>query len=299
MSQQLTTTIVPTASRIRRSQRQHRVAMATPARRLVTVLGVTITDVTKRDALRLLEEVICAKDSRCHSVFIVNAHTLNLATEQPDYRHVLNSGDLVFNDGTGVRWAAKQRGFVLRDNLVGTDLIPDFFQATAGRGYRYFLLGAAPDVIAQAAAAAEKQFAGWSQAGFRHGFLNGNDDDAIDRINATKPDVLLVGMGNPIQERWITRHKSRLHVPLVIGVGGLFDHWIGRPKRAPMWVRRMGCEWMHKLLLQPHKWRRYLIGNPQFLLRMTISKERDVAAMQSRDQAALTAIPNGSQLLVG
>jgi N-acetylglucosaminyldiphosphoundecaprenol N-acetyl-beta-D-mannosaminyltransferase len=297
MSQQLTTTIVPTTSRIRRPQRQHRTAAAT--RRLVTVLGVTITDVTKRDALSLLEGLICAKDSRCHSVFIANAHTLNLATEQPDYRHVLNSGDLVFNDGTGVRWAARQRGIVLRDNLVGTDLIPDFFQATAGRGYRYFVLGAAPDVIAQAAAAAEKHFTGWSQAGYHHGFLNGKDDDAIDRINATKPDVLLVGMGNPIQERWIARHKSRLHVPLVIGVGGLFDHWIGRPKRAPVWVRRIGCEWVHKLLLQPHKWRRYLIGNPQFLLRMTISKERDVAAMQSRDQAALTGIPNGSPLLVG
>jgi N-acetylglucosaminyldiphosphoundecaprenol N-acetyl-beta-D-mannosaminyltransferase len=265
----------------------------------VTILGVTITDVTKRDAFRLLEGLIRAQDSTCHSVFIVNAHTLNLATEQPEYRHVLNSGDLVFNDGTGVRWAARQRGIVLRDNLVGTDLIPDFFQATAGRGYRYFLLGAGPDVIQQAAAAAEKHFDGWSQAGYHHGFLDGKDDNAINRINAAEPDVLLVGMGNPIQERWITRHRSQLRVPLVIGVGGLFDHWIDRPKRAPLWVRRMGCEWAHKLILQPHKWRRYLIGNPQFLLRMTLSKERDVAAMQSRDQAALTAMANGSQLLVG
>src|SRR4029077_6308783 len=114
-------------------------------RRLVSVLGVRITDVTKQDAFRLLEGLMGADDGRCHSVFIVNAHTLNVATEQLDYRDTLNSADYVFNDGTGVRWAARQRGVEWRANLVGTDLIPEFFHATAHNGYRYFLLGADPD----------------------------------------------------------------------------------------------------------------------------------------------------------
>ena len=264
------------------------IAIGSIPRRVVSVLGVTITDVTKQNAFRLLEGLVRDGDGRCHSAFIVNAHTLNVATEQSDYRDILNSADFVFNDGTGVRWAARQRGIELRDNLVGTDLIPEFFHATAGRHYRYFLLGAEPDTIEKAAAVARDRIVGWTQAGYHHGFIqNGQNDDVIGRINASRADVLLVGMGNPIQERWIHGQQRRLRVPLAIGVGGLFDHWIDKPRRAPLWVRRMGCEWVHKLLLQPHKWRRYLLGNPKFLIRIARAKQQDLADMQACNGAAL------------
>ena len=257
------------------------VALRSIPQRLVSVLGVKICDVTKTDAMRLMNGLVRAGAGRCHSVYIVNTHTLNVATEQPDYRDVLNSADYVFNDGTGVRWAARQRGVELRANLVGTDLIPEFFHATAHSGYRYFLLGADPDTIEKAAAVARGRFVGWTQAGYLHGYVENDQIDAlVKRINASRSDMLLVGMGNPIQERWIHRYQSRLRVPLVIGIGGMFDHWIDKPRRAPLWVRKMGCEWMHKLLLQPHKWRRYILGNPEFLFRMTVSKRRDLAAMQ-------------------
>ncbi len=250
--------------------------------RMVSALGVRITDITKVDAMRLMEDFIRTADGTCHSVFLVNAHTLNVATEQSGYQDVLNSADYVFNDGTGVRWAARQRGIELRDNLCGTDLIPDFFEATAGRGYRYYLLGADAQTIEHAAAVARNRFPGWIQAGFRHGFADDGDwNNVVQQINAAEPDMLLVGMGNPLQERWIHRFQSRLRIPLAVGVGGLFDHWIDRPRRAPLWVRRAGCEWMHKLMLQPHKWRRYILGNPLFLYRMTRSKRADLAAMNA------------------
>jgi N-acetylglucosaminyldiphosphoundecaprenol N-acetyl-beta-D-mannosaminyltransferase len=298
MNQQLKTNLAPPTIRLSRANRQHRGIIDVP-RRVVSVLGVVISDVAKHDALRLLESLASVRGGRCRSIFIVNAHTLNLAAEQPDYRDVLNSADFVINDGTGIRWAARQRGIELRDNLVGTDLIPDLFRATAGRGYRYYLLGASPSAIEGAATVARKQFTGWSQAGYHHGFIHdGQNGEVIDRINTVQPHVLLVGMGNPIQEQWIVRNRSQLRVPLTIGVGGLFDHWINKPKRAPPWVRRMGCEWMHKLLLQPHKWRRYLIGNPAFLLRMTKSKKQDLAAMQAFNAGALAAVPNGPNLFV-
>jgi N-acetylglucosaminyldiphosphoundecaprenol N-acetyl-beta-D-mannosaminyltransferase len=242
---------------------------------------VGITDVTKREAIRRLEDLISSGDRRCHSVFFVNAHTLNVATDEPGFRDVLNSADFVFNDGTGVRWAARQRGIELFDNLNGTDLIAEFFQATAGRGYRYFLLGAQADTIEKAAAVAGKRFAGWTAVGHHHGYVHdGLTNEVIDRINASGADLLLVGMGNPIQERWIHANQARLRVPLAIGVGGLFDVWTERPRRAPLWVRRAGCEWVNLLIRQPHKWRRYLIGNPKFLYRMTRSRKSDLAAMQ-------------------
>ena len=271
------------------------VALRSVPQRLVSVLGVKICDVTKTDAMRLMNGLIRAGAGRCHAVFIVNAHTLNVATELRDYRDVLNSADFVFNDGTGVRWAARQRGVELRANLVGTDLIPEFFDATAHSGYRYFLLGADSETMEKAAAVARDRFVGWTQAGYHHGFVeNGRVDALIKRINASKCDMLLVGMGNPIQERWIHCHQSRLRVPLAIGVGGMFDHWIDKPRRAPLWVRKMGCEWVHKLILQPHKWRRYLLGNPEFLFRMTASKRCDLAAMQ-RDEGAAAQLAKNLQ----
>ncbi len=251
--------------------------------RIVTLLGVAVTDVTRARAVAIMERLISDPADRCRSVFFVNAHTLNVSCEEPDFRGVLNAADYVFNDGTGVRWAARQRGIELRQNLCGTDLIPEFLDATAGQGHRLFLLGAAEDTIHGAADYVRKRFPGWTVAGAHNGYVHGPGGDAIiDEINEFAADLLLVGMGNPLQERWIDRCQSRLRVPLAIGVGGLFDHWVGKPRRAPLWVRRAGCEWMHKLMLQPHKWRRYLLGNPAFLYRMTRMRNSDLVAMQQR-----------------
>ena len=76
-------------------------------------------------------------------------------------------------------------------------------------------------------------------------------------------------MGNTKQEQWIDKYRDQLKVPVAMGVGGLFDHWAGNLNRAPLWVRKLGYEWLQLLLQQPHKWRRYLVGNPKFLFRMT------------------------------
>jgi N-acetylglucosaminyldiphosphoundecaprenol N-acetyl-beta-D-mannosaminyltransferase len=78
---------------------------------------------------------------------------------------------------------------------------------------------------------------------------------------------LLVGMGNPLQERWIHDHEAALDVPVMMAVGGLFDHWAGNLRRAPAFVRRLGFEWLQLLLQQPHKFPRYALGNPMFLAR--------------------------------
>jgi N-acetylglucosaminyldiphosphoundecaprenol N-acetyl-beta-D-mannosaminyltransferase len=236
-----------------------------------SVLGVHIHNVTRQQAITLIEKAIFFRDGQPKSVFFVNAHTLNLAAGDDSYRETLNSGDYVLADGTGVRWAARLQGVRVQENLPGTDLVPEMFRAAADRGYSYFLLGADAMTIATAADYARCTFPGWHQAGFRHGYLTDDalTSAAIDEINATRPDVLLVGMGNPIQERWIQRHLPQLDVPVCMGVGGLFDFWAGNVRRAPLWLRRTGHEWLWRLIQQPRqKARRYLIGNPLFLARV-------------------------------
>lgn len=246
-----------------------------PRERKLRVLGVEITDMTSDDAVDLLEDLVTRTDGRTRTVYYVNAHTLNLAVEDASFREVLAASDYVFGDGTGVRWAARVNGVRLRANLNGTDLTPALFARGAGRGLRYFLLGATPEQIAIAAETAKRLFPGWEQAGFHHGYVHEGDASArvVEQINAARPNLLLVGMGNPLQEKWIDAHKSALRVPLCAGVGGLFTYWSGDLDRAPAWMRRLGVEWLHILRRQPAKAKRYVVGNPLFVWRMLKLRE--------------------------
>jgi N-acetylglucosaminyldiphosphoundecaprenol N-acetyl-beta-D-mannosaminyltransferase len=234
----------------------------------VDLLGVRVANATKAQAVALMERWVRGGDGRTHLVFIANAHTLNLAWENTGYRRVLDAADVVFADGTGARLAARWRGVRLQDNLVGTDLVPAFFRATAERGLRYFLLGGRPGTPERASAHLRRDFPGIEVAGEHHGYVGRDDAErVIALVNRARPDVLLVGMGNPAQELFLDRHRAALEVPVAVGVGGLFDHWAGHLHRAPRWVRRLGAEWVQLLLQQPHKWRRYLLGNPRFVYR--------------------------------
>jgi N-acetylglucosaminyldiphosphoundecaprenol N-acetyl-beta-D-mannosaminyltransferase len=246
--------------------------------RKFSVLGVEVTDLTMADAVELLERLIVDEGDRTHSVYFVNAHTLNTATDDPAYRDVLRRGDYVFGDGTGVRWATRfLHGERLQGNVNGTDLTPRFFVETGGKGYRYYLLGTRPDSIPRSADYTRRAFHGWELVGYHHGYVQEPEASAkvIADINACKPHLLLVGMGNPLQERWIDRHKHELRVPVCMAVGGLFDYWSGELDRAPAWVRAVGYEWLHLLVRQPRKARRYLVGNPLFLARLAKAKAFD------------------------
>jgi N-acetylglucosaminyldiphosphoundecaprenol N-acetyl-beta-D-mannosaminyltransferase len=236
---------------------------------VLEVLGVRIVDLSIPEALELMERWIRDPRRPTRRLYFVNAHSLNLAEDEPGTREILNSADAVFGDGTGVRWAARAQGIRIKDNLNGTDLVPLFFKATAGRGYRYYLLGAEVDVIERAAAWARAHFPGWEGVGHHTGYLTPETSRAVvDEINALRPDMLLVGMGQSRQERWLSENREALNVPLCIGVGGLLDYWGGDLRRAFPWVRKLGFEWLQLLLQQPHKGKRYLIGNPKFLYRI-------------------------------
>lgn len=243
---------------------------------LLPILGVPVTDWTMAQALAWLSTALTAEGRSTHAVFFVNAHTLNLACDDPSYRATLTSAQRVFGDGTGVRWAARLlHGIQLRDNVNGTDLVPLLFDTLANRGLRYFLLGNTPERIGRAAAYAERRFTGWTLAGYHHGYIDAAQSAAVvEEINASGAHLLLVGMGNPKQEQWIAQHLPQLRVPVCMGTGGLFDYWVGDLVRAPQWVRTIGYEWLHLLLRQPHKARRYLLGNPKFLARVLASRLR-------------------------
>jgi N-acetylglucosaminyldiphosphoundecaprenol N-acetyl-beta-D-mannosaminyltransferase len=238
--------------------------------RLVSIFDIEIINVSIEDAIGLLAQVIEEPWRRSHSVYFVNADTVNLASGNQAFRHMLQRGDFLFGDGTGVRWAARfLREVRLRANINGNDLIEPFLTRTAGRGYRYYLLGSTEEIVERAAGAAQERFPGWELAGFHHGYFDAAlGRELVARINEARPHLLLVGMGQPLQESWIHQHLHELRVPLCAGIGGLFNYWAGDRARAPMWVRKLGSEWAYILIHQPNKLGRYVLGNPRFLARL-------------------------------
>lgn len=233
--------------------------------RTISIMGVRFIDQPVWAAIAQLRAAIA--DKRPRTLFFANASTLNLACEDAAYRETLNAASYVYGDGTGVRWAARLRGVTLQSNLNGTDVIPELLRTT--QGLRVYMIGSNAEQIAVAAKRFPELFPDAELVGWRDGYFDHDDcGDVIDAINAAKPDLLLVGFGNPLQERWIAANRGRLDVPLAAGIGGLFDFWSGKRRRASRLMRAWGMEWVHILFTERHKARRYLIGNPLFLMRM-------------------------------
>lgn len=170
---------------------------------------------------------------------------------------------VIVNDGVGMDVAAMllhRRRFA--HNLNGTDFVPHLF-ASADRPLRVYLLGARPDVLARAAEHARTAL-GQNVVGTSDGFAGAADADAL--ITAVRPDVVLVAMGNPLQEKWILEHAPRLDAAVFVGVGALFDFWAGGKRRAPAAFRRLRIEWLYRLGLEPRRLvRRYTLDIAVFL----------------------------------
>lgn len=237
----------------------------------VTLLGVRFDWLTRDEAHTALASALGRGEA--WKVYIVNAHTINLAWRDPSFRQVLNQADLVLNDGSGVSIASRMAGKPFPDNLVGTDLVPQFCERIVSRSAGVFLLGGLPGVPERAAQRLRRMFPGLRICGTHHGhFPESESGRIIEQINRSGAGVLLVAFGNPLQERWIDRNAEVLRTDLCIGVGGFFDHLAGHLRRAPKWMRWAGVEWVYIMLGQPHKWRRYIIGNPLFLARAVRSR---------------------------
>lgn len=229
--------------------------------------GIRLDNLSMSEALSCIEQALAAGQPT--RIAFANADCLNLAAGNAAYRQHLAGMDRVFIDGVGMRIAARLLGQSVRANVNGTDLFPLLCASLARQGKRLYLLGGRPGVAAQAATWARRNFPGLRVAGISHGYYPASEEAMLaNEIHDSRADVLLVGLGAPHQEAWITRHMAACGATVAMGVGGLFDFYGGRVPRAPFWMRRLGLEWVFRLYQEPARlWRRYLLGNPSFLCR--------------------------------
>ena len=203
----------------------------------------------------------------------LNAHGANIAHSDQKYRQVLNQFT-VFSDGIGVDVASKiLYGNSFPANLNGTDFIPSLLSKLEA-GTHVGLLGAQDGVAESAIVKLQSQFPELRFNFVHDGFFDAVEEQLIlDKLTADKPDILLVAFGNPKQEKWIAETISSQHANAVFGVGALFDFIAERVPRAPQLLISLRMEWLYRLMLEPKRmWRRYILGNPLFVLRVLKQK---------------------------
>lgn len=208
-------------------------------------------------ALRVVERLV--DQGGPHIVATVNPEFVMRAQRDPAFARVLASADLCLPDGTGVVWAARRQGCELVGPVAGVDLVRPLAAMCARRGFRLFLLGAAPGVADELATTLRGANPGLDVRAHSGSPAPADDEDSLRLIHDHGAQVLLVAYGAPAQELWIDRLRNRLGVAVAIGVGGAFDYLTGRVPRAPEWMRNAGLEWLHRLVRQPWRVRRMAV----------------------------------------
>jgi exopolysaccharide biosynthesis WecB/TagA/CpsF family protein len=253
----------------------------TVAKPYLEILGVRIKNTTLNAALN---DIMQHAHSSQKSLFsFVNADCLNIAYHHGKYRQALAQSDQVFADGSGIRMACRLLKEKLLGNVNGTDLFPKLCERLAETHLSIYLLGAKPGVAQATATIMQQRYMGLKIAGTQDGYFTQEDTaQVIEQINQSGASILLVAMGAPRQELWLAEHRAELNPSVCMGVGGLFDFYSGRISRAPVWMREIGLEWIWRLLQEPRRmWKRYIIGNPLFLYRIS---------QQTRQQSSVETI---------
>ncbi len=218
----------------------------------VSILGLRVDRTSTAEVLAILQEYITERTPR--HVVTADASMAVIARRDRDLHEIVQRADLVTPDGAGILWASRQLRVPVTQKVSGVDLVAHLCRLSAEGGCRLFFLGAAPGVADAAADNLRRSYPGVQIAGTRDGyFAPAQEAEVVAQIRAAAPDVLLVAFGIPKQEKWITRHKAALAVPVSLGIGGSFDVYSGRVKRAPVWMQNAGLEWLYRLWSNPKK----------------------------------------------
>jgi N-acetylglucosaminyldiphosphoundecaprenol N-acetyl-beta-D-mannosaminyltransferase len=218
----------------------------------VRLLGMRVDRVTMEGALALIEGYIAEGAPR--HIVTADASMVVTYNQDSEFARIVYRADLVTPDGAGILWATRHLGMPVRAKVSGVDLAARCCALSSQKGWRVFFFGAAPSVAETAAARMQERFPGTNIVGFRDGFFKPEEEpQVIEQIRAAKPDILLVALGIPKQEKFIDRNREALGVPVSIGVGGTLDVFSGTVKRAPVWMQNVGLEWLYRLAANPSK----------------------------------------------
>lgn len=255
----------PVAEQLERST-----TLGTTSFEKATFLGIGVSKVDRADVIRFVTESAAAR--RKALVNNVNTHAMNIARRHARFAAILNDSDVVFCDGFGVKIVARLAGVHLGERMTPPEWIDGLFEACAAKGLSVFFLGDEERVATAFAAEVARRHPRLRIAGLHHGFFDVDGEEnqcVVDRINASRADVIVTGMGMPRQELWAHDNLEVLDTGVVVAAGALFRVYAGLARRCPPLLSRHGLEWAWRLAHEPRRlFTRYVIGSAAFLLRV-------------------------------
>jgi N-acetylglucosaminyldiphosphoundecaprenol N-acetyl-beta-D-mannosaminyltransferase len=231
------------------------------------VLGAFIDAMSWDEVLWRIADWAAARESRY--ICICSVHSVVTAMRNGEYQRVLNEADMATPDGMPVAWMLRRLGFACQERINGPDLMWKYCERAAHGGEEIYLYGSTDATLTPLSERLRVVFPGLRIAGtysppFR-ALSKAEDQEMVDAINGSGAGVVFVGLGCPKQEKWMAAHRGRIRA-VMIGVGAAFDYHAGTVKRAPLWMQRLGLEWLHRLCSEPTRlWKRYLFTNTLFV----------------------------------
>jgi N-acetylglucosaminyldiphosphoundecaprenol N-acetyl-beta-D-mannosaminyltransferase len=236
------------------------------------VLGVGVDPVTVGELHAGIKRLV--ESGEQGTILNVNANCLNLLYRDAALRGFFEDADLVFCDGAGVMLAARLLGRRIPERITYADWAWRLAAFAEAEELSLFLLGAGPGVAERAAGRLRTLHPHLRISGVAHGYFDhspGSKENEVilRKVKAAGPDILIVGLGMPLQERWLMENRDAIDAKVVLTGGAVFDYVSGGLRRGPRLLTDNGFEWLARLILEPRRlWRRYLLGNPLFLLRV-------------------------------
>lgn len=227
------------------------------------ILGIRIDEVTMNEAVNRTTDFL--NEDKFHMIFTPNPEMLMVAEDDAEFSKILNDSDMNIPDGNGIVWASKRLNNPLSERVAGFDFIHKIFECGEVNPISFYFLGSKSGVAEKAAANIQNNFSGVTVVGTHDGYFAVEEErELVESINKLKPDILLVALGAPKQERFIYKYKDELNCKIAIGVGGCFDVISGNVKRAPKIFIKLKLEWLYRGLTDFKRLKR-LIAIPRFM----------------------------------
>ncbi|MDO5725492.1 MAG: WecB/TagA/CpsF family glycosyltransferase [Tissierellia bacterium] len=244
----------------------------------IEIFGTKIYNIDLKEAVEIAKSFL--KEDKAHSIITPNTEIVYAAKDDKDLRNIINSANLTIADGIGLVYASRIRNLPLKERVTGFDLSMEILKLSNTMDIRLFILGGKEGVSKEAAENIERDYPNIKIAGYHHGYFKGShnsesrtktEDEICEIINRSNANVLFVGLGFPLQEKWIHNNIAKLNTNIIIGNGGVTDILAGNIKRAPDIFIKLNLEWFYRLITQPSRFKRQL-ALPKFLINILTDK---------------------------
>lgn len=252
----------------------------------INFLGIPVDALTMQQTIKLVDDAI-QSGNRINHVVINAGKVVSMQTDKQLLESVV-SCDIINADGQAVVWGARILGRHLPERVAGADLMQALVKLAAEKKYKCFFLGAKEEIVSKVVANYREQYGDSIIAGFRNGYFNKDEEEAVAKqIAGSGAQLLFVAITSPKKENFMYAHRNLLSkVNFTMGVGGTFDVVAGFTKRAPPWMQNIGMEWFYRFAQEPKRmWKRYLVGNSKFIYLVMKQKVKQTFSREKNNQA--------------